>query len=249
MIPSIAKTLSSLLSFSWPPLSSSFPFVITILVANVFIFLPRLTEQRIRRRAGGARGTQQSHSRARAGGTGAGGRRAGGRRERGGCGQLLPHSPRQRRPAGHRRLGLAAGRRTPFALLMSLSAGCWRGVRAAESSPGGAPGLPMPRAGARREDQPPPRLRRWGAHPASRRAERTSREGGRGWLRLGPCKGGAPQRRRTARAKVKASWEGAACPPGAAGQEGGGSLRPTAPLLTPRARASPARVCGASPVT
>lgn len=42
-IPSIAKTLSSLLSFSWPPLSSSFPLVITILVANVFIFLPRLT--------------------------------------------------------------------------------------------------------------------------------------------------------------------------------------------------------------
>lgn len=43
IIPSIAKTLSSLLSFSWPPLSSSFPLVITILVANVFIFLPRLT--------------------------------------------------------------------------------------------------------------------------------------------------------------------------------------------------------------
>lgn len=42
-MPSIAKTLSSLLSFSWPPLSSSFPFVITILVANVFIFLPRPT--------------------------------------------------------------------------------------------------------------------------------------------------------------------------------------------------------------
>lgn len=43
MIPSIAKTLSSLLSLSWPPLSSSFPLVITILVANVFIFRPRLT--------------------------------------------------------------------------------------------------------------------------------------------------------------------------------------------------------------
>lgn len=43
MIPSMARTLSSLLSFSWPPLSSSFPLVITILVANVFIFLTRLT--------------------------------------------------------------------------------------------------------------------------------------------------------------------------------------------------------------
>lgn len=43
MIPSIAKTLSSLLSLSWPSLSSSFPLVITILVANVFIFRPRLT--------------------------------------------------------------------------------------------------------------------------------------------------------------------------------------------------------------
>lgn len=62
IIPSIAKILSSLFSLSWPSLSSSFPLVITILVANVFIFRPRLTEQRIRRRAGGARGTQQSHS-------------------------------------------------------------------------------------------------------------------------------------------------------------------------------------------
>lgn len=43
MIPSIARTLSSLLSFSWPPLSSSLPLVMTILVANVFTFLPRLT--------------------------------------------------------------------------------------------------------------------------------------------------------------------------------------------------------------
>lgn len=43
IIPSTAKILSSLLSFSWPPLSSSFPLVITILVANGFIFLPRLT--------------------------------------------------------------------------------------------------------------------------------------------------------------------------------------------------------------
>lgn len=112
-----------------------------------------LTEQRIRRRAGGARGTQQSHSPARARGTGAGGRRGGGGREGGGCSQLLPHSPRRRRPAGHRRLGLAAGRRTPFALLMSLSAGCWRRVQAAQSSRGGAPGLLMPRTGARREDR------------------------------------------------------------------------------------------------
>lgn len=123
-MPSIAKTLSSLLSFSWPPLSSSFPFVITILVANVFIFLPRPTEQRIRRRAGGARGTQQSHSPARARGTGAGGRQGGGggAGEKGGCSELLPHSPGQRRPAGHRRLGLAAGRRTRFTLHMSPSA-------------------------------------------------------------------------------------------------------------------------------
>lgn len=43
MMPSMANTLSSLLSFSWPPRSSSLPLVITILVANVFIFLARLT--------------------------------------------------------------------------------------------------------------------------------------------------------------------------------------------------------------
>lgn len=81
-----------------------------------------LTEQRIRRRAGGARGTQESHSPARARGAGAGGRR--GRRggERGGCCRLLPHSPGQRRLAGCRRLGLAAGRGARNALLMSLRA-------------------------------------------------------------------------------------------------------------------------------
>lgn len=58
MMPSMASTLSSLLSFSWPPRSSSFPLVITILVANVFIFLARLTEKSIRRQVGGAQGTQ-----------------------------------------------------------------------------------------------------------------------------------------------------------------------------------------------
>lgn len=147
IIPSIAKTLSSLLSFSWPPLSSSFPLVITILVANVFIFLPRLTEQRIRRRAGGARGTQQSHSPARARGAGVGERRRGGRgEERRGCHRLLPHSLGQRRSAGRRRLGLAAGRRTPCARLMSPSAagevcappGCLRAAPRGSSCP--APG-------------------------------------------------------------------------------------------------------------
>lgn len=79
-----------------------------------------LTEQCIRRRAGGARGTQQSHSPARAPGPAAGGRR--GRGEGRGCRRLLPHSPGQRRPAGRRRLRLAAGRGTPFTLLMSPSA-------------------------------------------------------------------------------------------------------------------------------
>lgn len=198
IIPSIAKTLSSLLSFSWPPLSSSFPLVITILVENVFIFLPRLTEQRIRRRAGGARGTQQSHSLAGARGPGAGGRR--GRGEGGGCRWLLPHSPGQRRPAGRRRLRLAAGRGTPFTLLMSPSAA---GEVCAQ----------------------PGRLRaapRGSSCPAQGLGGRTGRDGdrgggahgggeGRGPATSGPCKGGAPRRRRSA--KVNAPCEGAACRP------------------------------------
>lgn len=120
MMPSMASTLSSLLSFSWPPRSSSFPLVITILVANVFIFLARLTEKSIRRQVGGAQGTQQSHSLARAWGAGARGRREEGR-ERGGRG-FLPHSPRQQGPTGRCRLRLVAQHRSPMVLLMSPSA-------------------------------------------------------------------------------------------------------------------------------
>lgn len=81
-----------------------------------------LTEQRIRRRAGGARSTQQSHSPARGRGARARGRR-GRAGDRGGCRGLPPHSPGQRRPAGCCGRGLAAGRGTPFAQrLMSASA-------------------------------------------------------------------------------------------------------------------------------
>lgn len=50
-----------------------------------------------------------------------GGRRGGRGGEGGGCRGLLPHSPGQRGPASRCRLGLAAGRRTPCAPLMSPS--------------------------------------------------------------------------------------------------------------------------------
>lgn len=145
MMPSMANTLSSLLSFSWPPRSSSFPLVITILVANVFIFLSRLTEKSIRRQVGGAQGTQQSHSPARVRGAGARGRRGeGGER---GCRGFLPHSPKQRRPTGRLRLRLAAGHRNPIMLFMSLSAtgevcarlGCLQATPRGSSCP--TPGL------------------------------------------------------------------------------------------------------------
>lgn len=78
-----------------------------------------LTEKSIRRQVGGAQGTQQSHSLARARGAGARGRREEG--ERGGRG-FLPHSPRQQGPIGRCRLRLATGHQSWIELLMSPSA-------------------------------------------------------------------------------------------------------------------------------
>lgn len=150
IIPSIAKTLSSLLSFSWPPLSSSFPLVITILVANVFIFLTRLTEQRIRRRAGGRAGHAAEPQPGR--GPGRPRRRKAKRRRR------KTRWRTRRRPPAPASFSRAppirwpppagAGRPAPDpARAAHVPVRRWRGVRAAWLSPGGAPGLLMPRAG------------------------------------------------------------------------------------------------------
>lgn len=103
-----------------------------------------LTEKSIRRQVGGAQGTQQSHSLARARGAGARGRREGG--ERGGRG-FLPHSPRQQGPIGGCRLRLATRHQSWIELLMSPSAagevcawlGCLQAILGGSSSP--APGL------------------------------------------------------------------------------------------------------------
>lgn len=124
-----------------------------------------LTEQRIRRRAGGARGTQESHSPALARGAGAGGRRGRQRRrggERGGGGgrRLPPHSPGQRRPSGCRRRGLAAGRGARSARLMSLRPGGGGGKLGAK--PGGL------RAAPRGSSWPP---RGWAGGPRGGSAE------------------------------------------------------------------------------
>lgn len=170
MMPSMARTLSSLLSFSWPPRSSSFPLVITILVANVFIFLARLTEKSIRRQVGGAQGTQQSHSLARARGAGARGRREEG--ERGGRG-FLPHSPRQQGPIGRCRLRLATGHQSWIELLMSPSAAgevcAWLGYLQAIL---GGSSCPAPGLGGR--SRPPLLPQRRVAHLVALRVVHTS---------------------------------------------------------------------------
>ena len=123
----------------------------------------------------------------------------------------------------------------------------WRELPRSSRSPSSPPQPRPPRAAYRRRRRP----RQRGAHPAARKAVRTGSEGGRGWLRRGPCKGGAPRRRRTAR--VKASWEEAAGQPGSAGPDGGGSVRPPPPPRSAAADDAPGlprpRVCGARPVT
>lgn len=120
-----------------------------------------------------------------------------------GCAPWGPGAPGDQQDPTHRAAAPCAarpaGRRAPETLAHVLSGD--RGGRSCPTRcapPVPAPPQTWPQSAAY---QPPPRPRRWSAHPASRRAERTSGEGGRGWLRLGPCKGGAPQRRRTAGGK------------------------------------------------
>lgn len=175
-----------------------------------------LTEQRIRRRAGGARDTQQSHSPARARGAGAGGRRG-----RGGCHRLAPHSPGQRGPPGRRQLGLASGRRTPCAPLMSSSA-------ASEvcAQPGGLRAAPRGSSGPARGSAGGPR----GGSAEERGRESVRPRGAAGSRGAGGAGAPAGPRRPTHRAAAPR----AARPPGRGAPETLAHGRPgAAPLAAP----------------
>lgn len=159
-------------------------------------------------------------------------RRAAPRGSRGGRHPAGPRRPTHR-AAEPRAARPPGGARSPGNFSTWLVRRPWgRELSRSSRSPSSPPQPRPPRAAYRRRRRP----RQWGAHSAARRAVRTGREGGRGWLRRGPCKGGAPRRRRTAR--VKASWEEGAGQPGQQARTGKGPCaarpRSAAQLLTTR---------------